>query len=506
MPKENIQFRSRTLTWRIAGLWMVVLALGLAVVGAILAVEQARTFANQLMAQAASGASRIADAAREQYNEQLADALGKVIGRVRGGAEMPWGPTDKLPTWIDGLFYWNGQSAEVIAASTSNTQPLRELVERHFSRWEPLDVADEDQPKMLYDTLAREPVSLGWMASTDGDAQIVVVAGCVSVPRLMSDLVEPLLATYSGLELVLAGMTDRPWSQPLYGVMQSWTIQPSEAFLLEHRRAIVSRTLVSLVLPMLALVTLLIAMSVLVRTMRKEMALVRMKANFVADISHELKTPLALIHMFGETLQSGRVTSEKKRQEYYEIITRESTRLTNLINNILDFSKIESGRMTYKFQPLDIGGVVRETYEAYRPQLDHDRFEHHLTVAAGLPIVDADAGAIAQALINLMNNAVKYSGDERYLAIDVTADTRRGRRGVLVSVHDRGIGIKPTERARVTDGFFRSVDDRVRGQGGTGLGLSLVKQIGEAHGGSLDIESRLVKGSTFRLFLPQRTD
>jgi signal transduction histidine kinase len=119
-----------------------------------------------------------------------------------------------------------------------------------------------------------------------------------------------------------------------------------------------------------------------------------------------------------------------------------------------------------------------------------------------LPPVDADGDAIAQILVNLIHNAIKYSADERYVGIDVAADVRRGRRGVLISVHDRGIGIRPEDRAHLTDSFFRASDDRVRQRGGTGLGLALVKHIVEAHHGSLDVESRLVKGSTFRVFLP----
>lgn len=279
-------------------------------------------------------------------------------------------------------------------------------------------------------------------------------------------------------------------------------LQPDKAFVEEQRRTVVVLMLVYGGLTAAALATLLIAMWLLLRLVRREMALAEMKANFVADVSHELKTPLALIRLFAETLQSGRVPSDEKRNEYYAVILRESTRLTNLINNILDFSRIDAGRKEYVLQPTDVADVVRETYDAYRPQLDHESFEHHLTVADSLPRVDADRDAISQVLVNLINNAIKYSRGERYLAIEVSADTRRGRRGVLLSVHDRGIGIRPEDRGHLTEGFFRAGDPRVREQGGTGLGLALVKNIVDAHHGSLDIETRLVKGSTFRVFLP----
>jgi signal transduction histidine kinase len=296
------------------------------------------------------------------------------------------------------------------------------------------------------------------------------------------------------------------WTVPVTGVLRFWAIKPTESFLRSQQSAVFRQTMFYLSLTVLSLAILLIAMWFLVRVARYEVALAKLKANFVADVSHELKTPLALIRMFGETLQSGRVASEEKRNEYYEIITREATRLTNLINNILDFARIEAGKKQYTMQPTDIAAVVRQTYQTYAPQLDHAQFEHHFSADADLPWVDADADAISQAVLNLISNAQKYSDDEPYIAIDVTKDTRRGRHGVLISVHDRGLGIRPEDRARLAEGFFRADDDRVRERAGTGLGLALVRHIVHAHGGSLQVESRLVKGSTFRIFLPERGD
>jgi len=245
-----------------------------------------------------------------------------------------------------------------------------------------------------------------------------------------------------------------------------------------------------------------LAMRLLMRVVRREVALAELKSNFVADVSHELKTPLAMIKLFAETLQSGRVADDEKRREYYGIISRESTRLTTLINNILDFARIEAGRRQYTLQPTDLAAVVRETYETYREELDRHQFEHSLHVASPLPTVQADRDAVTQILINLMSNAIKYSADERVLSIDLKPDTIRGRRGVQITVEDCGIGIRPEDRARVFEGFFRAADGRVLRQGGTGLGLTLVKHIVEAHGGTLEIEPRLVKGTAFRIFLP----
>jgi len=481
---------------------MVVLAVGLAVIGVFLAIQQAWSFTHRLMSQAEAQASRIADKAREQFNQQLFDTLAAVSEHVRKGMDQPWEPSRDLPLWLDGILLWDGQAVQVLTTRSRETQQLSALLQAHVATLQPLDEIGSGRPRILHATIGQRPALLGWMVATDREGRPIVVAGGINLQRVKSDLVEPLLSAYAGLEIVQMSAPDRPWSQPLYGAMQTWTIQPTEALVREQRSTILGQTLTYSGLTVLSLATLLTAMWVLVRIMRKEMALAQMKANFVADVSHELRTPLALIRMFSETLQSGRVSSEEKRQEYYEIISRESVRLTNLIDNILDFSRIEAGKTTYSLKPINIGEVVRETYEAYRAQLDHNEFEHHLTLEQSLPKVDADRDAIAQAIINLINNSIKYSDDERYLAIDVVSDVRRDRRGVLISVHDRGIGISPEERARVFQGFFRASDGRVRRQRGTGLGLSLVKHIVDAHHGSLDVESRLVKGSTFRIFLP----
>lgn len=497
--------RSRRLTWRIAGLWMVALALGLAVVGIVLALEQTRSLTFRLMAPAEAQAVRIANSALEQFNDRLSAGLRMAADHVREGSDLPWEPSSEFPTWLDGLFTWNGRNLSLIATSSGDMTELIPLVEERLAaRWQRSSEETDSGVELFYDVVRTSTVVTACAHTTDSNDQPILIAAHVDLQRLRADLVEPLLPAASGLELVGAGPGTpyKPWSQRLLSAMRFWAIEPTESFIREQYKAVLGQTLVYLGLTVLALATLLIAMWVLVRVVRRDMALADMKANFVADVSHELKTPLALIRLFGETLQSGRVTSEQKRQEYYEIITRESTRLANLINNILDFARIEAGRKEYSLEPTDIADVVRETYEAYRTQLEHAGFEHHLTVAASLPPVDADRDAIARVLINLTNNAIKYSRGERYLAIDVAQDVRRGRRGVLISVHDRGIGIQPEDRAHLVDGFFRAADRRVRDQGGAGLGLALVKHIVDSHHGSLDVESRLVKGSTFRIFLP----
>jgi len=233
---------------------------------------------------------------------------------------------------------------------------------------------------------------------------------------------------------------------------------------------------------------------------RREIHLSRLKSDFVANVSHELKTPLALIRLFAETLELGRVPSEEKAREYYRLINKESQRLTQLINNILDFSRIEAGRKEYRFAPTDIGRIVSDVVDAYRFQIEQNGFELEVDVAEDLPEVAADKEALGQALLNLVNNAIKYSRDGKYLRLQVS---RRGDE-VLISVSDRGIGIAKGEQKKIFDKFYRAEDSLVHETKGSGLGLPLVRHIMEAHGGSVEVESAPGKGSNFTLVLPVR--
>jgi len=233
---------------------------------------------------------------------------------------------------------------------------------------------------------------------------------------------------------------------------------------------------------------------------RRELHLSRLKSDFVANVSHELKTPLALIRLFAETLELGRVPSEDKARQYYQVINKESQRLTQLINNILDFSRIEAGRKEYRFAPTDVGRIVSDVLEAYRFQIEQQGFVLEVRVADDLPEVEADKEALAQAVLNLVNNAIKYSRDEKYLRLDLH---REGDK-VLLSVTDRGIGVAKGEQKKIFEKFYRAEDSLVHETKGSGLGLALVQHIMQAHGGSVEVESAPGKGSTFTLVLPVR--
>jgi signal transduction histidine kinase len=229
------------------------------------------------------------------------------------------------------------------------------------------------------------------------------------------------------------------------------------------------------------------------------MKLSQMKTDFVSNVSHELRTPLSSIRVFGEFLKLGRVQEPEKVNEYGEYIETESRRLTQLINNILDFSKIESGRKTYHFEPASIEGIIAGTLKIFEVRLKQSDFSIVFESCQGaLPPVLIDQEAIGQAFMNLLDNAIKYSGRSRNILI------RLGQQDgyIFASVADHGIGIPPSEQAKIFERFHRVSTGLVHDVKGSGLGLALVKHIVEAHAGKVKVESEPGKGSTFTLYLP----
>jgi signal transduction histidine kinase len=234
------------------------------------------------------------------------------------------------------------------------------------------------------------------------------------------------------------------------------------------------------------------------RSVNKQVALARLKSDFVSNVSHELRTPLALIRLYAETLELGRISTAEKKNEYYSIIRKESERLTALINNILDFSRIEAGGKEYDFRDTDIAELVRNTLDSYRFQIEQQGFAFEEQIESGIPRVRVDREAIARALVNLVNNALKYSAGEKFLGVKLF----REQSVLKLEVSDRGIGIERHEQDRIFEKFYRTCDPLVHNTKGSGLGLSLVRHITRAHGGEVEVESTPGRGSTFTLSLP----
>ncbi|MCR4440449.1 MAG: ATP-binding protein [bacterium] len=236
----------------------------------------------------------------------------------------------------------------------------------------------------------------------------------------------------------------------------------------------------------------------ILRDISREKEIDRMKTELVSMVAHELRSPLTSISGFSELLLD-RSTTKAQAAEYAGIILKESNRLSDLINKFLDISRIESGKVQPKKVPLHLGDAARTAAVTNAPVAQRKGINLRATVAEELPEVLADPGMIDQVLLNLISNAIKYSPPNTEVEVRVT-DTPCG---VQVAVVDQGYGIPEKALPHIFDKFYRVTEDqRVREVTGSGLGLSLVKQIVEVHGGTISVSSKVGEGTTFVITFP----
>ena len=233
------------------------------------------------------------------------------------------------------------------------------------------------------------------------------------------------------------------------------------------------------------------------RAAAREVRLAELKSNFVSSVSHDLKTPLALIQLFAETLELGRLRNVERAQEYYRIINSEARKLTRLINTLLDFSKTEAGLRRYKMEPVDLAAIARRVLASLDGQFQQHQFTVTTRLPGSLPVMGDDE-AIGQAIENLLSNAMKYSQALR----EIEVDGGRADRYAYLSVRDRGIGIPPRLRRRIFRKFYRIETGDGAGPQGCGLGLAIVDHVMRAHGGFVQVDSMPGQGSTFSLHFP----
>ncbi|HOC56213.1 MAG TPA: HAMP domain-containing sensor histidine kinase [Verrucomicrobiota bacterium] len=386
-----------------------------------------------------------------------------------------------------------------------------------------------------------------------GDTNLVFGAQLALV-RLVEELsagvrqIEPSL--HEGICVALLDDTARPvalshpgfranWKRPFVATeigeaLPHWEVA---VYLLNPAKLSQSARLLRLMLGLLIGVLLLaigVGSWLIVSDLNRQLTLARQKTDFVSNVSHELKTPLTSIRMFAELLAEGRVSDRAKQRSYLGIITAETARLTRLINNVLDFARIERGEKKYQFQECDLVDIMRETAETYRPHLEANGFLFECELPGAAVRLNADRDALAQVVVNLLSNAEKYSNSRKEITLSlnlvgtrstasVTSPEKNGTRWnaslpgaggpgarvaqsatscVEVKVMDRGLGVPAGCEEKVFEQFYRAHDSLSNGIQGSGLGLTLARQIARVHGGDVTYAPREGGGSCFTLRLP----
>ena len=238
-----------------------------------------------------------------------------------------------------------------------------------------------------------------------------------------------------------------------------------------------------------------------VTDMREQLAAARQKSDFVSNVSHEFQTPLTSIKMFSELLAEGRVRESEKQQTYLQIIAAEASRLSRMLNQVLDFSRLERGEKQYARRPCDLVSLARDSVEAYRPQLEQAGFELHCHWPETAVEVMAEPDAIVQVILNLLSNAEKYSNGAKEIELSVESDLNH-EGWAEIQVKDRGPGVPRSSAEKIFEKFYRADDSLSSGIPGSGLGLTLAREIARANGGDVLYRPREGGGSCFVLRLP----
>jgi two-component system phosphate regulon sensor histidine kinase PhoR len=280
----------------------------------------------------------------------------------------------------------------------------------------------------------------------------------------------------------------------LYG----WRVQVSPSGSDELTARFQNRALLEFVMMVFACIVVVLGVATILLASERESRISTLKSEFVANVSHELKTPLALIRMFGEMLQSGRVTTDDKRQQYLEIIVGESERLSALIENVLDFARVERGRQAYDFGPGDVREAVSRAVTVYRHQAEREGVEVTVDFEGDLQHPRVDSRAVQLAVINLIDNALKYASGSKVIQVRA----KRTASTISICVIDHGPGVASEDRERIFERFVRGAGAGTRSVRGSGIGLALVKHIAESHGGRVWVEDAEGGGAMFVVVIP----
>ncbi len=380
--------------------------------------------------------------------------------------------------------------------------------------WKSLQPWTPAQPgnfRHLHQLFEGKSVLIAYAAKTTADGHGYYVAAKLDLDLIAREWIPDEMDVVTGKRRV--AILDEV-ARPVYGERQSatpyqyeaslgktlyaWRIQITPRNVAELRAQAETERILGVLLVPVSTVIIALGLAVVWLSVRAEQRASQMKSDFIANVSHELKTPLSLIRMFGELLATGKHKGDAMAREYGGIITRESERLTHLIDNVLDFARLERGKASYSFAEGRLEEVVERALDVFQHRLEKEKLRLRTEIEPDLPPVRMDEDAMTLVLLNLVDNAVKYAGDGG----EVSVRLRRAPGAVALAIADHGSGIAPEEQRRIFERFYRATSARARNVRGSGIGLALVKHIAEAHGGRVEVDSTPGRGSTFTVYIP----
>lgn len=410
----------------------------------------------------------------------------------------------------DNDYYLNKKMTQVTIKNVDKVSKLKGTVE-YVESLKFSQIIEKRESGIIPRVIDNQIMLLYWRKNDNDQIQ-----GCVVNEKIISDrIIKRIPQIYTEVRILTIldqnriplympeGKSERDWSRPfltqdLHELLPQWEVA---TFLtnpdLISNQARINTVVIGLLVAIL-FITFTFGGILILRSLQAELKLAQQKTTFVANVSHELKTPLTSIRIFAEILKEKRQPDEEKQKKYLSIMVSEIERLTRLINNVLDFSQTQKGNKIYKFRKTDIVNLCYDLIEIQRVRLEHNGFEVTVKSEIENGYVNVDVETIKQALVNIISNAEKYSPEEKSISVSITSN----HKFVTIDIADKGIGVNSQHISKIFNEFYRIDDSLTSSVRGTGLGLTITKKIIEDHHGTIEYVVNVPKGSVFRIVLP----